>query len=751
MSSTPPPPPTPPSSPITLDIHHAARASSPAPILRDVLPNEIPGIRTTHISLPPHATHTEPATDAEDRVYLILSGTGELTSNDFHHPIAPETIAHFPLGWTVEIKATPTTADQGLDILILRQTLTPPDREDLITHAAQARVPYLKTFAECPPYGESIKSPKTISRTLLPKDIVPRMAIGTVETTGPDQVAPHRHPMLEQYFLGLTNNDITVIADDLRVPLKPHDLYHIPLGSLHGAEVAPARKLHYIWMDFFQTRDGQAWLNEHKPLPPASDAPSGGTTSVSSPPRVPRPTSESGVRSPESALSSSSGGVHAAPRLHPLGAAAPHSTLSILHSSLGGPAAATSRDRILTALSHREPDRVPRDLSSTTSSGISAIAYDALTRRLALPAATADGTRIFDVVQQLALPADAILDRFRIDALDFSRATPTTPADWQPFTLHDGTPAYVPAWFNPIRHPDGTYEARINDRPVSLMPPASTVSDQTYFPYEDAYPDNFDDLDAAMSLVQWKAFRRSARDHSADSTFWQDLRARALALRASTDRAIIFGCGCNLFEWGTYLRRIDNFLCDLLLEPDTVERLLDALMQRHMATLEKVCAAVGDIVDVVRFGDDLGTDTGPFMQPDLYRRLFKPRQAQLCAYAHKHSKMKTYLHSCGSIYKLLPDLIEAGYDILNPVQTSARDMDPARLKREFGRDITFWGGGCDTRRVLNTGTPQQVRDHVRERLDILAPGGGFVFAAIHNIMPDVPPDNIIAMFDALDE
>jgi len=160
---------------------------------------------------------------------------------------------------------------------------------------------------------------------------------------------------------------------------------------------------------------------------------------------------------------------------------------------------------------------------------------------------------------------------------------------------------------------------------------------------------------------------------------------------------------------------------------------------------------VGDVADVLRFGDDLGTDNGPFMAPATYRRLFKPRHAALCDYVHRHSGMKTFLHSCGSIYRLLPDLVEAGYDVINPVQTACRDMEPERLKREFGKAVTFWGGGCDTRRVLNRGTPQEVRDHVRRRIDILAPGGGFVFNTVHNILPEVPPENVAAMFEAVRE
>jgi uroporphyrinogen decarboxylase len=139
------------------------------------------------------------------------------------------------------------------------------------------------------------------------------------------------------------------------------------------------------------------------------------------------------------------------------------------------------------------------------------------------------------------------------------------------------------------------------------------------------------------------------------------------------------------------------------------------------------------------------------MSPVTYRKLFKPRHTILCDYVHAHSSMKTFLHSCGSIYKLLPDLIEAGYDVINPVQTNSRDMEPERLKREFGRDITFWGGGADTRDVLPNASPAEVKEHVKRRLEIFAPGGGFVFNTVHNILPDVPPENIVAMYEAIAE
>ena len=242
--------------------HNAAKTA----LIQDVLPGEIPGIRSITLSLAPGVTHRVPASFEEDRVFLVLAGNGEITANGKGHPVAQETIAHFPVGWSVEVK---TSGARGLDILVLRLTLTPADREDLAAHTDLNTVAYVRTFKECEPYGEAIKSAKTVSRTLLPKNIVPRMAIGTVETTGPDKVAPHRHPMLEQYFLGLKDNDITVVSDDTRTLLKANDLFHIPSGSNHGAEVADGRRLYYVWMDFFQDRQGLEWLNEHKPLAPA--------------------------------------------------------------------------------------------------------------------------------------------------------------------------------------------------------------------------------------------------------------------------------------------------------------------------------------------------------------------------------------------------------------------------------------------------------------------------------------------------
>jgi len=408
----------------------------------------------------------------------------------------------------------------------------------------------------------------------------------------------------------------------------------------------------------------------------------------------------------------------------------------------------TSRERVLAAIEHCQPDQVPIDLGSNPSSGISAMAYNKLKAALGF---TGGHTRVYDVVQQLAQPEDAMLGAFGVDVLDIGRAFNTSDDDWYDITLSDGSAAQYPKWFRPILREDGAREVERDGLTIARQPCQGAFFDQTHFPYLDGYPSDYENLPSAMRTVLWQALAHSPWDHVADATFWDDLRAKALHLRATTDKALMIVCGCNLFEWGTFLRRMDNFLMDILCEPDEVERLLETLTELHLRGLEKVCRAVGDVADILRFGDDLGMISGPLMSPECYRRLFKRYHARLNAYVHAHSGMKTFLHSCGSIYRLLPDLIDAGYDIINPVQTNCAEMDPTALKREFGADITFWGGGCDTASVLNKGTPEDVRRHVLERCAIFAPGGGFVFNTVHNILPEVPPQNVLAMFEAVRE
>jgi uroporphyrinogen decarboxylase len=410
----------------------------------------------------------------------------------------------------------------------------------------------------------------------------------------------------------------------------------------------------------------------------------------------------------------------------------------------------TSRERIIAAILHTQPDRVPLDLSSTPSSGISAIAYSNLIRYIGredLP------VLIYDVVQQLAQPHDAILETFGVDVIDIGRAFNESRKAWKPTVLANGNPAFYPVWYNPVKQADGSFLTFDNDgkRILSKMPVGATFFDQTYFPYIDGYPSDYKNLDTEMGRIMWARDAHSPWDHAGESDFWDQLREKAIYLRKTTDKALLIVCGCNLFEWGTFLRRMDNFLMDLICDQYNVEKLLDELLKRHLSTLDKVCRAVGDVADIIRFGDDLGMTSGPFMSPEIYRQLFKPRHKILCDYVKANSSMHTFIHSCGSISLLMPDLINAGIEIFNPVQTNSAGMEPRFLKKEFGKDCTFWGGGIETVGTLNGTDLGKIRSQVLERMEILGEGGGFVFNTVHNILPDVPPENVIAMYNAVKE
>ena len=283
------------------------------------------------------------------------------------------------------------------------------------------------------------------------------------------------------------------------------------------------------------------------------------------------------------------------------------------------------------------------------------------------------------------------------------------------------------------------------------MPAGATFFDQLIFPYVNGYPENYNNISFDMTRVSWGGFGFPPYDRMNEKNFWKLLRETIIEERSKTDKALLIGVGCNLFEWGTFLRRIDNFLMDLYMDPVNVHKLLDKLLEMHMDFLSKICEAVGDIVEVVKFGDDLGTNTGPFMPNEIYNEFFKPRHKIMCDYVKANTSAHTMLHCCGGIYDLIPELIEAGFEILNPVQINAFNMEPERLKKEFGREVTFWGGGVNTQSILNRATPQQVKDHVRHNIEIFSKGGGFIFNTVHNIMPDVPPENIIAMFETVRE
>ncbi len=401
----------------------------------------------------------------------------------------------------------------------------------------------------------------------------------------------------------------------------------------------------------------------------------------------------------------------------------------------------TSQERIISSINHRQPDKVPVDLASSTVTGISAIAYNNLKRHLGF----SRPSRVFDVIQQLANVDVDILDLIGADALDINRLS-AEHGQWHQAVLADGSIAEYPEWFSPVRDADGSWFTTDADGTIlSRMASGATFFDQMNFPYEKGYPADPGDLKKALKKISWVVHSHSTNLETSE------LRESLINIKKSTGKALVMSGGVKLLELGFFLRRMDNFLTDLLTDERNVSETLDLLVEMHLKGLEKKCAELGDIVDVIRFGDDLGMTTGPLMDLDTFRRIFKPRYKVLCDYVKKHSNMKIFLHSCGSIKQYLPDLIEAGFDIINPVQTNCHDMDLLTLKREFGDQITFWGGGVDTSSILNRGTTEDVRKDVLARCEIIASGGGFVFAPIHNILPDVPPANIIAAYNAVRE
>ncbi|MBD3174850.1 MAG: methyltransferase [Armatimonadia bacterium] len=407
----------------------------------------------------------------------------------------------------------------------------------------------------------------------------------------------------------------------------------------------------------------------------------------------------------------------------------------------------TSRERVLAAIEHREPDRVPVDLGAMRSTGIMAMAYARLREHLGIRSGE---VFMYDVVQGLAQPEDVVLDRFGIDVADLARAFLTEADERRPFRLMDGTPASVPAWFQPEDDGEGGYVVRDDTgRVIGAMPATQPYITQTYHPLADGITDQrLADLPEHMGRVTWGGLATAPWHLPQTPTSLERIAETAKEFRASTDRAIMVAVGCNLLEWGQFLRGFGLFLEDLAADPQGAHKLLDRLVEVHLETIDRALPAIGPHVDILQMGDDLGTQAGPQISPSMYRTFFKDRHTALYARAREVTGAKIFLHSCGGIAPLLPDLIEAGVEIINPVQTNAAGMEPERLKREFGRDLCFWGGGVDTQDVLRSGTPDQVRAQVMERKRIFGEGGGFVFCQIHNILSDVPPENVVAMLEA---
>jgi uroporphyrinogen decarboxylase len=409
-----------------------------------------------------------------------------------------------------------------------------------------------------------------------------------------------------------------------------------------------------------------------------------------------------------------------------------------------------SRERVLAALNHQEPDRVPIDFGGHRSSGIAALAYGRLRKYLGLPYKP---VRVYDMVQQLAIIDNDVLDLFGVDTIEMGRGFLPDDDQWKPWVLPDGSPCEIPYYLNVEKKEGDWFLYNDDGYELGVQKKGCLYFEQTRFPLLERGidRDDFHDLEDMLGKNIWAGTPHPGAHLDLDDKGLKEMSARAKKLRESTDRAIIGLFGGNMFELPQWLYRMDNYLLAIALYPDKVLELSERMVHIHLKNLEKWLSAVGPYIDIIMFGDDLGGQQGPLMSPDDYRKLYKPFHKMMWTRAKELADVKVQLHCCGGVYELLPDLIDAGLDAINPVQISCKGMDPARLKKEFGDQITFWGGGCDTQKVLPSGTTGEVQKHVKEMVGILSPGGGFVFQQVHNILANVPPENIVAMLEQVNK
>ncbi|MBC7188960.1 hypothetical protein H5U35_01930 [Candidatus Aerophobetes bacterium] len=364
----------------------------------------------------------------------------------------------------------------------------------------------------------------------------------------------------------------------------------------------------------------------------------------------------------------------------------------------------TPKERLLTALSHQEPDRVPLDLGGTPTT-IEVPAYEELKKYLGVKSKTK--TFLRDHVE----PDEKILELFEIDTRYLH---PKPPKSWKLRIEKDNS--YVDEWG--IRW---------------KKPSSSLYFDPVGHPLKDA---TIDDL------------QRYTWPDPSDEGRVEGLREKAKFLFEKTDYALVADMhGVGIFETSWMLRGFEKFLEDLIINEDFALLLLEKVTEIKIGLYSKFLEAVGRYVQVVMTSDDLGTEKGPLISPQLYRKMIKPFHKKLFDSIKKRTDAYLFFHSCGSVYNFIPDLIEIGVDILNPVQVAAKDMDTEKLKKEFGDKISFWGG-IDTQRVLPYGRPDDVEEEVKRRIKDMGKDGGYVLCAVHNIQAGVKPENIVRMYEA---
>ncbi len=413
-----------------------------------------------------------------------------------------------------------------------------------------------------------------------------------------------------------------------------------------------------------------------------------------------------------------------------------------------------AHQRVRRAINHQEADRVPLDLGSTAITGISASVLHKLRVALGL-CGPEDPVKVGEPYQMLGEVTDDLREALGVDTVGLGGRTGLfgfENRDWKPWRLNDGTPVLVPGAFNTEPEPDGSIvQYPEGDRSV---PPSGRMPKGGY--YFDSIirqePIVEDNLDPADNLEEFKLLTAEDIAH---------FRAEIYRLYTKTPYAIVAGFPGTAFgdialvpapflKHPKGIRDVEEWYVSTLARRDYVYKVFEAQCDIALQNLAQVGPVIGDRVQVVVLsGTDFGTQKGPFCSPATYRDLYKPFHKRLNDWVHDNTIWKTFIHSCGGIDPLIPDMIDAGFDILNPVQCSAEGMEPRDLKSEYGDDLVFWGGGVDTQKTLPFGTPQEVRGEVLSRLEVFAPGGGFVFNTIHNIQPKTPIENLLAMFQAL--
>ena len=374
----------------------------------------------------------------------------------------------------------------------------------------------------------------------------------------------------------------------------------------------------------------------------------------------------------------------------------------------------TSRQRVRRALNHEIPDRVPIDLGGFQT-GIHKKAYTELLAYLGIE----DDITILDPVQQLVVPCEEILERFGVDIRYVCAHGPESFEGLIEQNKRNGR-----LWHD-LEDEFGVVWSMPDDQQLYM--------DISHHPLADADTKDLDDHPFPVG---------------GDPTRFTGVREKALELRSETPYAISTGIGGVVYEICWYMRGLERWFIDMMDNPAFCEALLDRTLAFWIDYYTGFMAEIGDLVDVVMIGDDVGGQSGPLFSPEFYRKIVKPRQKKLVRHIKSLTKAKIWYHTCGSVADYIPDLLDNGIDILNPVQTSAEGMDPAELKTRYGEKLTFWGGAIDTQHVLPFVSPSEIREHVRGNIEIFKPDGGYVFNNVHNIQAGVPPQNIEALFDA---